>query len=861
MGRVFRARHVPTGAPRAVKLLSGSHDPESVLRFRREAEALARVGGVGIVPVHEAGLERGQLYFVMGLVTGGSLRSRLRREGKLPWREAASLAARIAAALARCHAAGIVHRDVKPDNVLLDEAGEPWLADFGCIRALWATRLTETGTSFGTLAYMAPEQLLGEEVDGRSDVFAVASVLHELVSGTAPYEARTVPEHLLARRTRARTRLTLHGAPEALDAILDRALAFAPEDRTPAAAALAFELEGLLAGKAPRRKPRPGRRRLAAVGLGVLGVAALVLLVGRGDPGAAADLARARAELVEGRRALASAESDTAPLTSAGDLSVASARDSAARAREHAEHALRAGLDGAAAAKEAALALEDDASRLAAARAVACGAPAEALAALERARPLERSHARWLETTLVRCRALFALGRLDEAERTLAAAATSSGEATLELLGDVRLARSDVAGARGAYDRAVALGGGEARLKRGRLAALAGGEDATALADFAAAVPNLGVLPEERARNARFAAFAPALYRSAIAQEDPEARQRVLEAAWRLAAPPAELASSVAKAWIGLLPAKVTAFFSSTREPTPRDKALLRRAVKFFHRAVEADPLADLGPLWDLASVLRVSYSPVVDAHALVIAREFFADWSDHPTIFLLEASALRYDRPEQCLALAVQGLEHLPPPRPGEDVEVSELARALENLSLDLVPQLDDRYLAVLTRAARRIGNVKCWIRIAAVQQSRGRLPEALAALDQGSLAENPLSEEARWSLADARFAILRAEGRGEEALAVAREHDDDAHDAISREHLAEALAERGLWDEILEKFPFAGEGIEKRATRNTLVVIVRALCARGRVVEARALATRVNAVHSSFLRNMQPILDGASK
>jgi serine/threonine-protein kinase len=198
MGVVYRARHVTLGAERAVKVFDGPADPELVVRFKREAAALARVAGPGIVPVHEAGIERGRMYFAMGLVGGGSLRDKLAARGRLPWREAAALVLDAARALARCHAAGLVHRDLKPANVLLGEDGKPWVADFGCVRDLGASRLTETGTLLGTPSYMAPEQLEGRPADARSDVFALGVVLHELALGTRPFAGRG-PIELLAR--------------------------------------------------------------------------------------------------------------------------------------------------------------------------------------------------------------------------------------------------------------------------------------------------------------------------------------------------------------------------------------------------------------------------------------------------------------------------------------------------------------------------------------------------------------------------------------------------------------------------------------------------------------------------------------
>src|SRR5579872_7433983 len=114
MGRVHRACHRPTGALRAIKIGLLLADPETATRLEREAETLARVGGEEVVPVHEAGVEHGRHYLVMGFMPGGSLAGRLEKVGRLEWREAAGIGLAVARGLARCHAAGIVHRDLKP---------------------------------------------------------------------------------------------------------------------------------------------------------------------------------------------------------------------------------------------------------------------------------------------------------------------------------------------------------------------------------------------------------------------------------------------------------------------------------------------------------------------------------------------------------------------------------------------------------------------------------------------------------------------------------------------------------------------------------------------------------------------------
>ena len=249
MGAVFRARHVSLGAIRALKLLDGVPDAEGLERFRREAQALARLDGKGVVPVHDSGEASHRFYFAMELMPGGSLRDRLKRDGRLDWREAAGIGAKLARTLARCHELDLVHRDVKPDNVLFDDAGEPRIGDFGCVRDLGRSALTMSGASPGTPGYMAPEQLNGERAGKPADVFALGVIVHELVTGERPYPATTpvlLYEAALAGK-RARPSAVV-GSPAVLDRILDAALAPEPSKRI-TASRLALELEALALGK------------------------------------------------------------------------------------------------------------------------------------------------------------------------------------------------------------------------------------------------------------------------------------------------------------------------------------------------------------------------------------------------------------------------------------------------------------------------------------------------------------------------------------------------------------------------------------------------------------------------------------
>jgi formylglycine-generating enzyme required for sulfatase activity len=259
MGCVLRARHRQTGVLRAIKVLTlAAPDVELITRFNRESELLARVGGEGVVSVHEAGSHLGHLYYVMDLVEGGSLRDRVKKSGALPWREAAALVARIARALDRCHEAGIVHRDMKLENVLLDAEGAPVLSDFGIARDLDARSLTATGALLGSPSTMAPEQIRGETVDRRADIYALGVILYELTTGTKPYSGATWVE--LTRSIEAGRRPTTHdtaGAPPGLDEVLGRCLAPRRESRFKTAQELAIELETLL--RVYQRRPRKER--------------------------------------------------------------------------------------------------------------------------------------------------------------------------------------------------------------------------------------------------------------------------------------------------------------------------------------------------------------------------------------------------------------------------------------------------------------------------------------------------------------------------------------------------------------------------------------------------------------------------
>ena len=201
MATVHRAHDTLLDREVAIKLVAGV-DPDDAERFRSETRVLARLHHPAVVTLFDAGTDGDRAFLVMQLIEGPSLRERLRDRGPLSRRDAARLGATLAEALASVHAAGVTHRDVKPANVLLDAADRPHLADFGIATALDSARLTRTGTTVGTAAYLAPEQVTGEKVGPPADVFALGLVLLEAITGVQAYEGTGV-EVALARLHRS----------------------------------------------------------------------------------------------------------------------------------------------------------------------------------------------------------------------------------------------------------------------------------------------------------------------------------------------------------------------------------------------------------------------------------------------------------------------------------------------------------------------------------------------------------------------------------------------------------------------------------------------------------------------------------
>jgi serine/threonine protein kinase/WD40 repeat protein len=194
MGVVYRAEDLGLGRQVAVKILSPQlvSDPKARRRFLREAKAAAALDHQGICTVHEAGEAEGQLFIAMALLEGQTLRDRI-TAGPMAIGESLDIAAQVVSALKEAHGKGIVHRDIKPANIMLLSSGQAKVMDFGLARLEGATQLTRTGMTLGTVAYMSPEQVRGEVVDGRSDIWSLGVVLYEMVTGRLPFRGEYEP--------------------------------------------------------------------------------------------------------------------------------------------------------------------------------------------------------------------------------------------------------------------------------------------------------------------------------------------------------------------------------------------------------------------------------------------------------------------------------------------------------------------------------------------------------------------------------------------------------------------------------------------------------------------------------------------
>ena len=296
----------------ALKILHDQYgdDEEYVARFRREARAVAQLSHPNIVTVIDRGEENGRQFIVFELVDGENLKELVGRGGPLPVRRVLELGLEVGRALAFAHGQGLVHRDVKPQNVLLNGDGRAKVTDFGIVRSLDAVGQTETGTVLGTSHYIAPEQARGERVDAQTDVYSFGVVLHELLTGEVPYVGDNFVTVAMKHVNEPIPSVldTRPDAPIRLASLIQRCLAKAPSDRPASMDVVVAELEAVTAeldaredgeGTMIMRKPaavaaRPPRQRarrdsrvpvwlLLLLGLVLLAVAVGGILLVTGD--------------------------------------------------------------------------------------------------------------------------------------------------------------------------------------------------------------------------------------------------------------------------------------------------------------------------------------------------------------------------------------------------------------------------------------------------------------------------------------------------------------------------------------------------------------------------------------------------
>jgi eukaryotic-like serine/threonine-protein kinase len=291
MSEVWEAHDLELDRHVALKLLGPAADRA---RFRREAQAVAGLSHSHICQLYDYGDLDSRPFMVLELLTGGTLEDRLAAARPLPDLETERIAREVASALGHAHANGVLHRDVKPTNVLFDEEGRAKLADFGIARVAGEPTLTEAGTLLGTAAYISPEQSRGEPATPATDVYAFGVLLYQMLTGRLPFEAENPLELAAMHTTREAPPISSlrPDAPEQLERVASRALAKRPEHRPadgaallaelgePAAETLAIEADETLL-LAPRRRRMEPRRLAALVALAALamvGATSAVLL-------------------------------------------------------------------------------------------------------------------------------------------------------------------------------------------------------------------------------------------------------------------------------------------------------------------------------------------------------------------------------------------------------------------------------------------------------------------------------------------------------------------------------------------------------------------------------------------------------
>ncbi|OBI79466.1 protein kinase [Mycobacterium sp. E740] len=263
MSTVYRGLDLRLDRPVALKVMDSRYasDNQFLTRFQREARAVARLTDPGLVAVYDQGVDDQHPFLVMELVEGGTLRELLRERGPMPPHAAAAVVGPVLGGLAAAHRAGLVHRDVKPENVLISDDGDVKIADFGLVRAVAEAKITSTSVILGTAAYLSPEQVSTGDADPRSDVYAVGVLTYELLTGRTPFGGDTalaVAYQRLDNDVPAPSS-AIAGVPAQFDELVRRATARDPARRYADADEMGEHLEVIVdeLGLPPFRVPAP----------------------------------------------------------------------------------------------------------------------------------------------------------------------------------------------------------------------------------------------------------------------------------------------------------------------------------------------------------------------------------------------------------------------------------------------------------------------------------------------------------------------------------------------------------------------------------------------------------------------------
>jgi Tfp pilus assembly protein PilF/predicted Ser/Thr protein kinase len=272
MGTVYRAHDPTLDRPAAVKVIRAKAlSADGKERFLREARACSRINHPNVITVYAAGEENGEPYMAMELIDGRTLRD-LIDNGSIDWRQAARWVVDLLDALQRLHAEGIVHRDLKPENIMVTREGVIKLMDFGLAHLASSATLTREGTTVGTVPYMSPEQVLGKKVDARSDLFSIATIFHEMITGSHPFRGEHPMAVMYSIRNETPKPLKLQSGdfPIRFQQVLDRAFAKEVDKRYPNAGAFRdaiLEVVPDLAGGGTVDKSVSARRMALLVGV------------------------------------------------------------------------------------------------------------------------------------------------------------------------------------------------------------------------------------------------------------------------------------------------------------------------------------------------------------------------------------------------------------------------------------------------------------------------------------------------------------------------------------------------------------------------------------------------------------------